>query len=51
MGVALFGSQMMILHRMGQIKIMLESGLMFLSEHTHDKDTGQAIAPIPADAD
>ena len=50
-GVALFGSQMMIWHRMGRIEVKLESGLMFLREHSHDRDTGQAIAPIPADAD
>ena len=50
-GVALFGSQMMIWHRMGRIEVKLESGLMFLRELTHAQDTGQAIAPIPADAD
>lgn len=49
-GLALFGSQTMIWHRMGRIEIKLESGLMFLREYTHDRDTGQAIAPIPADA-
>lgn len=50
-GVALFGSQMTIWHRMGRIEIKLESGLMFLRDQTHDRDTGQAVAPIPADAD
>ena len=37
--------------RMGRLEAKVDTAMGFLREHTHDRDTGQAVAPIPAEAD
>ena len=37
--------------RMGRVETKVDTALRFLREHTHDRDTGQAVAPVPAEAD
>lgn len=36
---------------MGRVETKVDTALLFLREHTHDRATGQAVAPIPAEAD
>ena len=37
--------------RMGRLEAKVDTAMGFLREHIHDRDTGQAVAPIPAEAD
>lgn len=37
--------------RMGRVEAKVDTALLLLREHTHDRDTGRAVAPIPAEAD
>ncbi len=37
--------------RMGRVEVKVDTALAFLREHTHDRDTGQAVAPVPLEAD
>lgn len=37
--------------RMGRVEVKVDTALRFLREHTHDPVTGQAVAPVPLEAD
>ena len=37
--------------RMGRVEVKVDTALLLLREHTHDRDTGRAVAPIPVEAD
>lgn len=37
--------------RIGRLEGKVDTTLRFLREHTHDRDTGQAVAPVPVEAD
>ena len=33
--------------RMGRVETKVDTALLFMREHTHDRDTGQAVALYP----
>lgn len=37
--------------RMGRLEVKVDTLALFLREHTHDQDTGRAVAPVPLEAD
>ena len=37
--------------RMERIEAKVDTFSLFVREHAHDRDTGQAVAPVPVEAD